>query len=166
MKNLLLLLVIGLAAYGAYSAYQQHGTEWFGLETRITNPEEETVTTPDDEIIVLPAKREPQVITCPTCTGEGRLSYVDSRGKNHSYACPVCGFRGSNTIQPPDGAVICADCKGMGKTELRKTRNDIQGYIVSASRCQRCNASGWILPRSIPGSQGPSRGVTQPAPLR
>ncbi len=104
-----------------------------------------------------PPPRGPLTITCPTCAGEGRLTYVDLRGRNHRYPCKVCGFMGSRTFDLPEGAHACPDCKGMGRYEVRQARRDVRGgYILDASRCQRCAAAGFIQPRSPPGRRTPT----------
>jgi hypothetical protein len=105
-----------------------------------------------------------QVIVCPTCRGEARLTYRDVRGRNYTHSCRVCGFTGRNKIVLRSPAsFICHDCKGMGRTEMLEGRRDIRGrlitsqdgteavqgnsgYIISAARCQRCAASGVITP--------------------
>ncbi|HMP98066.1 MAG TPA: hypothetical protein PKA51_14185 [Kiritimatiellia bacterium] len=161
MNRLLALIVIGLAGYGGYTLLKPTLIEHGLLSGESVKPTSTSLPQPTP-----PPRPETRKITCPTCTGEGRLSYVDRRQKNHTYACPICGFHGSTTITIPAGGHVCPDCRGMGKTEVRKTRPDVIGQIVTASRCQRCNAAGWILPRDGGGSRQPTPNVTPPQPAR
>lgn len=167
MKNLGLVLLLVLAGYGAYALYHDHIKASFNPSiNQAFQPTIETTKKIHSAISSNPPVSSSRRIVCPTCSGEGRLTYVDDNGKNHSYSCPICGFQGSNTIHMPEGAHICADCRGMGKTEIRKERADVVGYLITASRCQRCIGAGWILPRSAPGSKQPTPWVTPPQPAR
>lgn len=153
MKSLLNILVYVLAGFGAYTLITQH---WPAADSAVVTPAVNSTSDASSET----------ALTCPTCQGEGRLTYVDRRGKNHSYGCPVCGFSGMTKVKIPAGGHLCADCKGMGRTEIKTTRGDIVGYVIEASRCQRCNSTGWILPRTAPGSKQPTRYVDPPSPAR
>lgn len=176
MKHLLNIAVYVLALYGGYVLIAPHLPPPFNQEqksqpmvsTNIAPRAAESVATtqPMPRAPAVPAASTPKRIACPTCQGEGRLTYVDGRGRNHSYGCPICGFSGENRINPPAGAYTCPDCRGMGRTELRQTRNDVVGYIVDASRCQRCNGTGWIRPASEPGSKNATPHVKSPTPVR
>jgi hypothetical protein len=140
------LLLLALLAAGGYFGYQH-------FFNQAPPPEATQLRWPQEQIIV-----------CPTCRGEARLTYRDVRGRNYTHSCRVCGFTGRNRIvlRSPASA-ICPDCKGMGRTEVPEGRRDIRGrliisqdgtqsiqgnsgYIISAARCQRCAASGVITP--------------------
>jgi len=153
MKSVIKLIVAGVVFYAAYIITEPYISEWRGpadTEAEV-NREEETTRSLRKQI------------TCPTCDGEGRLSYIDRRGDNHIYPCRMCNVTGCNQVTLLVGAHICPDCKGMGRNELREHRANVLrprdgrgGYLITAARCQRCNATGVILPRTPPGSQRPS----------
>ncbi len=183
MSGLFKLLIYLLALYGAYYLFTPHLKDWLPESLRPKEapvaapaPPASSQANPQAQQAPVPARTGPRKVVCPTCEGEGRLSYVDRRGQNHTYACPVCGFHGSNTINPPPGAHTCADCKGMGRVEYRQRRADIRansvhyrtttltggGDIVTAKPCQRCNSQGWILPRAGDGSRRQTPQVDAP----
>lgn len=118
--------------------------------------------TPEPQSPTIPQEKD-RTITCPTCQGEGRLSYLDRREKNHVYACPVCGSSGRRIIHGlPSEATLCPDCRGMGRIQRERRRTDVIGFIVDAEPCQRCNGNGYLTPKVPPGSVAPTRGLTPP----
>lgn len=180
MKFIVNVLILLLAAYGAYTLNEEYAPaewpHWKTAEVQVPPP--------------MPAEPEALVqhIICPTCEGEGRLTYADRRGVNHAYSCPICNGLGYRDLSVPPDQRICPDCKGMGLTEKRETRHaiagegrglsqkdrrerwesskDDAGYIVRASRCHRCNLTGVIGTGRTPPATKVTPGVQTPAPAR
>lgn len=164
MKKVLQLVIVLMALYGTYQLYDRFAPSeyprWpvqpeFVLDA--TPPEE---TGPPLAAAPLPPPPPPQNqvvrIICPLCDGEGRLTYTDYRGMNHSYACPICNLAGAQTLTLRPGQYICPDCRGWGRVEkpISKERS-------GARRCQRCGFTGVITmqkatpTRGTPGVQVP-----------
>ncbi len=136
MKFLVQLALLAALGYGAYYYYENHI-----LET----PE---APAPEAEPPPEPVTHGPRNIACATCEGEGRLVYVDVRGQSQRYSCRICGAMGSRSILIPQGGRICGDCNGMGRVATRQTRRDARsGYVIDATRCQRCAGTGFVVPR-------------------
>lgn len=174
MKSVVKLLVACVVLYVAYLIGEPYVSEWIGRAEPLAEVDREGEPArserhvsdrphrPDPETEVVreaepPPRPRRKQITCPTCEGEGRLSYVDRRGNNQIYPCRRCNITGKNNITLHAGAHLCPDCKGMGRTEVRESRRDAQrGFIISATTCQRCNATGVILPHTRPGPSRPT----------
>ncbi len=143
MKALIQLALLAAVIYAGYWYYQNH---YLAAEAASTPTASE------------PGQSGRIKIVCPSCDGEGRLTFVDRQGRNHRYSCKVCGFSGSRTVSLPEGAKLCPDCKGMGRYEIKETRRNAQeGYILSAARCQRCVGTGHLQSRTTSGRQTPTR---------
>ncbi len=198
MKTIVNILIALLAIFGAYKVYEVYAPpEWPRLESEALENirlSADSRKAPADSAAVssAPAKSpaaarsaasRPEVETrrmdCPTCGGEGKLSYADSRGANHVYPCPICNGTGGRDVRLGAGQYVCPDCKGMGVTERREARNGFGGkndprrnaaddsgdrteggpYYVRSSRCLRCNTSGVITsakpPQATYGVQTP-----------
>lgn len=189
MRRIINLVVILAAGYGGYVLYDQFSPpEWPRWERiEILLPSRGLPRYAEDA-----SDREPLIagvtgpglhrIVCPTCDGERRLSYADSRGANRVYPCPICNSLGTRTVQVNPGQRICPDCRGMGLTERRESRRSFGGkrlgdrhsrtrgqcgasrstdLYIRSSRCMRCNTTGVITslaerpPVATPGVQTP-----------
>ena len=150
MKTLFILIILLACGGYGWKFYQDTQAEIQGLEAQVREKSPKVI---------------PTHILCPTCKGEGRLSYVNTSGRNKIYACKVCGSRGYNTlVSVPPKAHHCPDCKAMGRIERWVSRGGVKR--VDATRCARCVGQGWILPRSGSGDKGRTPGVSTPNPLR
>lgn len=196
MKKLLQLLILLMALYGAYQLYDRLAPpeypRWSNqhhLVLEVDPPEKSKPPTatqaplPQDESAEPPPPPRNQVIriVCSTCDGEGRLTYVDPRGMNRSYACPICNSAGARTLTLEPGQHICPDCRGWGRTEVHAMKRATHGPAewqrgretwhrertqqlsarIRASRCYRCNFTGVITTqKASPGRETP--GVQYP----
>ena len=170
--NFALLLLIGVSAYKVIQhQYPEVGLPDLPGEDRImdsyrrffhANKQKPREPQPPAKL-----REKDRTITCPTCQGEGRLSYLDRREKNHVYACPVCGSSGKRIIHDmPTDTILCPDCSGMGKIQRERHKTDVIGIIVDAEPCQRCNGTGYLIPKVPPGSIAPTPGLAPPHPPR
>jgi hypothetical protein len=192
MKTIAHVLIVLLALFGAYALYATYAPdEWprlaaepIELQALSAGAEgHNAASTSTNAPALTRAEKETRRIDCPTCNGEGRLSYADGRGANHTYACPICNGQGGRTLRVREGQHVCPDCMGMGVTERREARQSFGGpkdhnrqvanthgnisdrdaYYVRPSRCLRCNTTGVIAAAKPPR---PTLGVQPPEPAR
>ena len=191
MKIILNLLVVLLALYGAWALYDDFApADWpraAGVRLAPLAPAAGEPAAKAAAATNAPAAtrkdKETKNVVCPTCEGEGKLTYADSRGANHTYPCPICNGQGGRTLRVRAGQHVCPDCGGMGVTERRETRKGFGGqkdfnrevagsrrsvpesdaYYVRSSRCLRCNTTGVIKSAKKPK---PTVGVQAPEPAR
>jgi hypothetical protein len=201
MKFIAQFLISLVFFYGAYQLYSNYAPEnWIRPEDAFAHPillsqnsDTSPAATPETPPAAAktdlppppPAVPQPQTIhlVCPSCDGEGRITWADRNGANHSYACPICNTRGSKDLVVPPGLSICPDCKGWGRTEKLEGRSarighdhdntrranwsrrdrtrHLGGYRVSSSICRRCNTTGLINTRK-PKPAGETPGVSVP----
>lgn len=195
MKFIANMLIALLALYGVFQLYDTYAPpswpRWEAAElalrpfpeTASDAADSEEADSPTNAPAMTRKERETRHIDCPTCNGEGRLTYADGRGANHTYSCPICNGQGGRTLRVREGKHICPDCKGMGATERREARrsfggqksrtrtvanaqldiNERNSYYVRPSRCLRCNTTGVIASAKPPR---PTLGVQPPEPAR
>lgn len=90
-----------------------------------------------------------ETISCPVCSGRGRLDYDTSRSRTRTYECPVCNGAGERVRRfQTDKWQLCGTCRGMGslaqEDDLFRTRNRI-----TSTQCPICNGKG-LVTRDIP----------------
>lgn len=198
MKYFANILIALLAIYGAYKLYEGFApAEWPRLEAESVGLQPLSASSsvaagpagkdgsPSSTNVPVQTREEKETrhIDCPTCNGEGRLTYADGRSANHTYSCPICNGQGGRTLRVREGKHVCPDCKGMGVTERREARRSFGGqkslnrkvadthqnisetdaYYVRPSRCLRCNTTGVIASAKTPR---PTLGVQPPEPAR
>jgi DnaJ-class molecular chaperone len=132
MNQLLKLLVIGLAIYGAYALVEKYYGDTLAKPDR--RPDKGANSAP-------PVSKAPTSlkVTCPTCQGDGKL--IDLSGDTQvAYACPICRGSGGRTLRP--GAVACSYCKGMGHITREAALTEGKPGRTIAQRCPMCNGIG------------------------
>jgi phage FluMu protein Com len=128
MKFIAHVLILLLAAYGAFQLYEDYAPpEWPHWKT-------EEVQAPPPP----PPPPPEQTIICKTCEGRGRL--VDISGGTHiGYECPICKGLGKMTL--PAAATRCNYCDGWRLVPRPKHDNDKEQGRVLADKCPICNSS-------------------------
>jgi len=120
MKFIIYLLIILLAAYGAYMLYDNY----------IKPP-----PPPPPATTAAPQARSIS-ITCKTCKGRGRL--VDtSGGVQRGYDCPICKGKGKATL--PANTPICDYCGGWKRVKRPPKEGDFEEIRVRADKCPICS---------------------------
>ena len=92
-KAVLILTILLLAAYGAYTLYQEY--------VQPPPPPPAPAVAPQPQV---------RTIVCRTCAGRGRLVDI-SKGTQIGYICPICRGVGKRTV--PAEAGVCDYCDGL-----------------------------------------------------
>ena len=117
-KAVLILTILLLAAYGAYTLYQEY--------VQPPPPPPAPAVAPQPQV---------RTIVCRTCAGRGRLVDI-SKGTQIGYSCPICRGVGKKTV--PADAEMCDYCGGWGLVP-RPSQN--KNARVLADKCPMCRAA-------------------------